>query len=448
MTAITRMKLFLQKPVWLLFVFGFFVILLLVANIYITGFVIGGDGLGYYAYLRSMFVDGDLQFANEFLRYNQFGQGVPSPYQRTVTDHVANRYFIGPALLWVPFFLSAHALTILAEYFGFALAPDGYSLLYQFFIGSGSIIYGLLGLVFIYKISIRFFHRNEALLSTGFIALGTNVFYYLITEPTMSHSMSMFAVSMFAFIWVKDIGNRQKGAVVLLGLTAGLMILIRPQNVFFLVLIALEWLGVLKTETGFVSHFRKQIIEVGLFGIALLLMLLPQFVVWKILYGHFLFYSYEGAIFNFADPHLLDSLFSDRHGLIIYTPILLPALAGVFLFLWKQSKIGAALIIAFILQWYLNASCSFSFGNTFGGRNYINCSFIFAIGLAMFLSVTKKWIVPIWFLFAALIVWNLLFIAQYTSGMLPHGEAVDFKLVWHNNFDVLSKIFGVFSKII
>jgi len=448
MTAITPMKLLLQKPVLLFFAFGVFLTLLLFAKICITGFVIGGDGLGYYAYLRSMLVDGDLQFANEFLEYNQFGQGVPNPYQRTATDHVPNRLFIGPALLWVPFFLVAHALTILAEHFGFPLEPDGYSVLYQFFVGLGSIIYGLLGLVFIYKIIIRFFHRNVALLSTGLIALGTNVFYYLTIEPTMSHSMSMFTVSLFAFIWVRDIGNRQKKAVVLLGLTAGLMILIRPQNALFLVLIVIEWLGVLKTESGFVSNFRKQIIEVGLFGIALLLALLPQFVVWKIIYGHFLVYSYGGAIFNFANPHLLDSLFSAKHGLISWTPALLLALVGVFLFLWKHSKIGVALIIAFILQWYLNASCNFSFGNTFGGRTYINCSFIFAIGLAMFLTMTKKWVVPTRFLLAALIAWNLLFVAQYALGMLPHEEAVDFKLVWHNKFNVLREIFSIFSKII
>jgi hypothetical protein len=58
--------------------------------------------------------------------------------------------------------------------------------------------------------------------------------------------------------------------------------------------------------------------------------------------------------------------------------------------------------------------------------------------------MTKKWVIPTWFLLAALITWNLLFVAQYTLGMLPHGEAVDFKLVWHNKFNVLSKIFSIF----
>jgi hypothetical protein len=173
--------------------------------------------------------------------------------------------------------------------------------------------------------------------------------------------------------------------------------------------------------------------------------LLPQFVTWKILYGHFLFYSYEGEGFNFANPHLLDSLFSARHGLISWTPGLLLSLAGVFIFPWKQPKLGLALIFAFVLQWYLNASWHcWWFGNSFGGRAYINCSFIFAIGIAMFLSSTKKWLVPIRLFLVALVGWNILFVVQYTLKMLPHGESVDFKQVLHNQFNLFSEILSVF----
>ncbi len=444
MTAIKSINIFLRKPVVLLFAFGLFLTLFLFFKFSLNGYVIGSDGLSYYAHLRSMVVDGDLQYANEFLEYNRFDHAVPNPHQRTSTNHVPNKYSIGPALLWTPFFLVAHALTILAEQFGFDLEPDGYSVLYQLFIGFGSIIYGLTGLILIYKINLRFFHKNEALIATSFIALGTNVFYYLTDEPTMSHSMSLFAVSLFAFIWVKDIGNREKRAMILLGLTAGLMILIRPQNVMFLVLLVIEWIGVLKIDSSFVSRLRKQIIEIGLFVIALLIILLPQFVTWKILYGHFLFYSYEGEGFNFANPHLLESLFSARHGLISWTPGILLSLAGVSIFLRKNPKIGLVLIVAFVLQWYLNASWHcWWFGHSFGGRAYINCSFIFAIGIAMFLTSVKKWRVSIHLLLAALIGWNLLFGFQYTLGMLPHAEAVEFRQVLLNQFRVFYKILSV-----
>ncbi len=435
------MKVFLLKPILLLFAFGFCLTLVLLIKISFSGYVIGSDGLGYYAHLRSLLVDGDLQFANEFLEYNPLGHGVPNPYLSTATGHVPNKYSIGPALLWLPFFVVAHTLTILANQLGVTLEPDGYSLLYQFFIGFGSIIYGLAGLVLIYKITIRFFHNNEAFLATSLVALSTNVIYYLSNEPTMSHSMSMFAVSLFAFIWVKDIDNRQKGGMVLLGLAAGLMILIRPQNALFLVLLVLEWFGFFKIDSNYTSRFGKQMIEISVFGVTLLFMLIPQFAVWKILYGHFLYYSYEGEGFNFTNPHLLDSLFSARHGLISWTPIILFALIGAFLFLSKQAKLGLALIVAFILQWYLNSAWhSWWFGHSFGGRAYINCSFIFVIGIAMLLTTSKKWAVPIRFLVVILVGWNLLFAAQYSFGMLPHDGAVTFKQVLYNQFKLLAKL--------
>jgi hypothetical protein len=437
-------RFLLRKPVLFFFAFGLFLTFFLVVKVRIAGYVIGSDGLSYYAPLRSMFVDGDLHFANEFLDYNQFGHALLNPHIRTATDHVPNKYFIGPALLWTPFFLVAHALTVSAKQFGFFLKPDGYSVLYQLFIGFGSVLYGLAGLFLIYKINIRFFQRNEALMAVVCVALGTNAFYYLTAEPTLSHAMSLFAVSLFAFVFLRDVGNRQKSAMVLLGLTAGLMILVRAQNALFLVLLALEWVDVFKIESGFVSRFLKQILDIAIFGLSLLIALLPQFVYWKILYGHFLLYSYQSEPFNFTNPHLLDSLFSSRHGLITWTPMILIGLVGVFLFLGKQPKFGLGLILAFILQWYLNASWHcWWFAHSFGGRAYLNCSFIFAIGIAMILTKTKERVITTYFLLGALIGWNLLFTAQYTLGMLPYTEAVDFKQVLHNQFIVIDRICNI-----
>ena len=72
----------------------------------------------------------------------------------------------------------------------------------------------------------------------------------------------------------------------------------------------------------------------------------------------------------------------------------------------------------------------------------------FAIGIAMFIVTAKKYMLLARFLLAVLIAWNLLFIAQYILGMVPHGEAVEFTQVLHNQLNVFSEIFGVFSKII
>ncbi|MCP4400856.1 MAG: glycosyltransferase family 39 protein, partial [bacterium] len=327
------MKIFLRKPKLLLCVLGCFLALLLMAKIRLIGYVIGSDGLGYYAHLRSAFIDKDLHYANEFLEYNPFNHHVQNPHRRSATDHVPNKYYIGPALLWTPFFLVAHSLTLVVGKFGFILEPDGYSVFYQFFIGLGSVIYGLIGLVLIYKIVLRFFSQKEALLATGLITFSTNVFDYLANEPSMSHALSLFGVSLFVYLWLKDIGSRQHKTMIWLGLTAGLMVLCRPQNLLFTVLLLVEWLGGLKSESSLPSPpFSKRLVEGGFFGGAFLFMLVPQFIVWKILYGQFLYFAYRGKGFDFLNPHLVESLFSARHGLISWTPVIFLALTGVLFF--------------------------------------------------------------------------------------------------------------------
>src|SRR5688500_3190536 len=60
------------------------------------------DSPGYFAYIRSLVFDGDLDFRNEWEHWGL--KALPT----TATGRMANPYPIGPALLWAPFFLVAH----------------------------------------------------------------------------------------------------------------------------------------------------------------------------------------------------------------------------------------------------------------------------------------------------------------------------------------------------
>lgn len=255
----------------------------------------------------------------------------------------------------------------------------------------------------------------------------------------MSHTMSLFAVSMFIYVWIDNIGSRNNLSWILLGLVAGLMTLIRPQNFLFVVLIGLEWIGFYNSTSNSPTPFRNRIVALFLFTTSFIIMMIPQFIVWKILYGQFIIYSYEGEGFNFTHPKLLKSLFSARHGLISWTPILFLSLIGLFLFIRRQARIGSALLLMFIFQWYLNSSWHYWwYGHSFGGRAYINCSIIFAIGLAVLVSIKKRPAIIIHLFSIFLIIWNLLFTAQYILGMLPYEHAVDWQKVLTNQFEVIS----------
>src|SRR5579862_7945013 len=66
-----------------------------------------GDGVGYYAYLRSALIDHDLRFENDFLAGNESflmsrmdAQGHLLPELYTRTGYVGNHFSVGPAILW------------------------------------------------------------------------------------------------------------------------------------------------------------------------------------------------------------------------------------------------------------------------------------------------------------------------------------------------------------
>src|SRR5690242_6530102 len=67
------------------------------------------DSPGYFAYVRSLVLDHDLDFANEWAHWGL------KPLPTTPTGRMSNPYSIGPALIWMPFFLLAHVYVWLAS---------------------------------------------------------------------------------------------------------------------------------------------------------------------------------------------------------------------------------------------------------------------------------------------------------------------------------------------
>lgn len=72
-----------------------------------------GDGIGYYAYARSLLIDHNLQFAGDWKKPSEDimkpglnGHLLPNPI--TKTGHLPNHWSVGPAMLWAPFLVVAH----------------------------------------------------------------------------------------------------------------------------------------------------------------------------------------------------------------------------------------------------------------------------------------------------------------------------------------------------
>lgn len=166
-----------------------------------AGFNLGprGDGVGYYAYLRSMALDGDLELGDEYAVFAGRGERVAqlmANRPRTETGRAPNIWPIGAPILWLPFFLVGHLLALLLAWAGTGVAVDGYSSPYITLLSFGNASYGFLALALSYAVCRRFYNRPVALLATLAIWFATSLTEYMYVHTTLSHPASTFTIAL------------------------------------------------------------------------------------------------------------------------------------------------------------------------------------------------------------------------------------------------------------
>ena len=119
------------------------------------GMCIYGNGLGYYAWLRSLCVDGDLCFDNEFDEHRVANDYVPPPAYRTVVGRRANHWSVGPACLWAVPVCFVHVGLLITAADG-RWPPDGYCCPYQLAVGASTLACGFLTVVVLWKIACQY----------------------------------------------------------------------------------------------------------------------------------------------------------------------------------------------------------------------------------------------------------------------------------------------------
>ncbi|MGH9390846.1 MAG: hypothetical protein ACRD1Z_14615, partial [Vicinamibacteria bacterium] len=137
---------------------------LALAALYLQPQRVASDGIFYFAPLRSLVVDFDLDFENE---YRVLG-AEPGYFQRTATGRLPNNYSIGPALLWLPAYLLAHALGLAGLY-----RPTGFGYAYFTAVATATAIGGFAGVVFVFRLLRNYFEESAALPATLLVWLAT-----------------------------------------------------------------------------------------------------------------------------------------------------------------------------------------------------------------------------------------------------------------------------------
>src|SRR5262249_3902384 len=280
------------------------------------------DGFYYFAYLRSLAFDRDVNFMDD---YRMLGLGDKTYlFQPTRTGHAESAWTIGPAIVWSPFFAAGHVVALRLRASGVDVATDGTSYPYRQAVCVASLFYGLLGCWFSYRFARAF--RPAPLVTPAVIltVAGSFMLWYLVKEPSMTHAASMASVAGVLWMWAATLESRTPRGWALLGLLIGLSALIRWQNLLFALLPGIDALRlfVQAWRAGDRVLLRRTAIGSGVFLACAFLAFLPQMLAWRAIYGTLIARSPVGPQIRWTDPHLVDILWSSRNGLFSTSPIL------------------------------------------------------------------------------------------------------------------------------
>jgi hypothetical protein len=380
---------------------------------------ITSDGVDHYVYLRSLWVDHDLDLANDYALVSPRGGpvDVPTPLGRTGDIHP-----VGPALVWSPLFLVADVLTRLS-----GRAPDGWNPLYKNAVAIASLLYGWLGLVFLYLTTRPRAGRGPALLAALGIGFGSFLYWYLAWAPTMAHAPAFGAAALAVWLWLRPgpEGARRAGA---LGAVCGLSALLKWAN-GLLILLPLSDAARRALRPG---ERGAALRDAALAGGAALVVFAPQMLVWKLLYGSFLTIPL-GPSYVANAPAWSGVLFSPRHGLFSWSPLLYFGLAGLLLLARREPWRALVSLVFIAALTRVNAGVHDWWGGAaFGARRFDAALPFLGIGLALALAallrlVARRPLVAPAALVAAFLAWNLGLAQLYRLGTWDYSEPVSFE---------------------
>jgi hypothetical protein len=399
----------------------------------VTVRIYAADEIQYFAPLRSLWKDGDLDYRNEYERLLE-GRGPQAPERRmlldrtTATGRAPDYAEIGCALLWAPFFAAGDLAARLGGW-----PADGYSYPYRAAVCFASAFYGFLGLCLLGALARE---SHPAGFATAAVALAwwaTALPFYLYVTPPMPHATSLFTVSLFLWLWSRWGLAGGPARSFLLGVGGGLMVLVREQNALFLFLLVFDLGRALWQAPRRRDHRQggSMLFAAAAVGSGVAITFAPQLLVWKALFGRFGPATERLSFFLPWPRHLLDVLVSADHGLISWHPVWIFGTVGMVLYARHRPKVGLPLLVVFALNLlFLGSVTNWAAGMAFGQRRLLDCLFIVVLGCA---AVMERLPRSVRALVAGLLVWwNLSLLVQFGSGMIPREGPVDWRVVVRN----------------
>jgi len=307
----------------------------------IDGIVLSSDPEGYYQYLPHFFL-------RDWESFNHLPWAIPYSEGKTLSV-----FTCGVALLWTPFFLLAHFISVF-----FNLDSDGYGNVYYGFVLIAALFYVYISLVLLCRLLNKEFGKKTSIYTVILLFLGTNLFYYtVILGAGMSHAYSFSMIGIYMYFTHRFFESGKLKYVFYFAIPFAIAVLIRPTNMiaglYFL-------LYGFRNGTTFLERIKSWLKNPWVIGIVILtgvIIAIPQMLYWHKVTGKYLFYSYQNFGFPFlANPKIGIILFGEKNGWFLYTPLVIFALYGLFLAVLKKSYNSLAVLIILLLAVYINAS--------------------------------------------------------------------------------------------
>lgn len=334
--------------------------------------VIHSDVVAYYGYIPSILVEQDVHLT--FTEDENYPHRHKIWFEEVPGGSRVFKVTYGAALGYLPF---VTPLIIYYEMTG--TGYTGFELSFRIALLLSGMCYTILGLVLLNGFLKKYAGEMARALLLLLVTFGSNLYYYATIESPLPHALSFLLVVIF--LWLTRLWYEKPGMLrsLLLGLTFGWIILIRPVNAMVFLLFLGYEIASWQDFRQRLSFYRAHFLQGLLVACMIFVPLLPQLWYWKITTGQWFFYSYTGERFFWGDPKILEGLLSPRKGWLFYTPLMVLSLAGIFL-IPSRTKLRLSIGIFTLVALYVTFSWwCWWYGGGFSQRAFVDFTGIFAI---------------------------------------------------------------------
>jgi hypothetical protein len=399
--------------------------------------IAGLDSVCYYNMAHSVLFDFDFDLRNQYRKLSPD----PEPWVNVQpkTGLPGSPFAVGFSLLEIPFIFMGHLYAIIT-----VGKSDGYcsECVKGFFFGN--IFYLCLGMSFLF-----FFLRSigrtigasvvstewASCIATFAVWPSTTLAYYTFS-PT-AHIAAFAACSFFLFTWFKAKETVSAVKWISCGFAGGLLTLVRWEAIVLMSIpLVYELLRVWNNRSFNFGATFQWLRSRSLCALSFFVILIPQFLQWKQIYGSYFVIPQGPDWFVFPGRYIFQVFFSSEHGWFVWTPATLLGISGL-MYAWRRiPTICLSFLVGASLYALLVGSTHSWHGIEFGNRYLTTCIPIVAVGIAMYLLAGSPLVKGTVLASGVLLtIYSVVFGVQYRLDIVPKHDRLTFQEL------VLDKIF-------